>query len=87
MLSKLESYKSPGPGNIHSYILKLCAGNLSIATPLFLVFKQSLEIGQKIRNVQILSLFLKMIVNLMHLITDLRITLTSQVVKFLFLTA
>ena len=42
-LSSLKSYKSPGPDNINSYILKACACNLSV--PLSLLFNQSFESG------------------------------------------
>ena len=34
-LFRLKSYKSPGPDNIHSYILKACASNPALCTTIF----------------------------------------------------
>ena len=42
-LSVLNPNKTPGPDNIHPYVLKVCSATLS--KPLYLLFKQSLTTG------------------------------------------
>ena len=86
-LTSLNPNEAPGPDNLHSQVLKNCAG--SLAKPLLLLlFTQSINTSMlpsdwRQAHISPISSYLKRVQNITQQITDLCMSLTSQVIKVL----